>query len=418
MYNHLVIDLVSIFNDDAYLNVVLDNSLESLKLSDHEKKVYTKILYGVVEKKLLLDYYLKPYLTSKRVKPYFKNILRVGTYAIIFMNMANHFIVNELVKTVKKKDYKASTFVNWVFRSLISDLDKGLVDLNVNKLSNDERLSVLLSIPKDIICYLNKDYKGKLIDFFSNGKSINSYRINPLKDSSKVFSYLSDNNITYVQIEDMIVLDTSLLNTQLFKEGYIIAQDISSGAVCHKLNITNNMHILDVCSAPGSKSLQAGSLLNNTGQVIACDIYEIKLLKIKENALKLGLSNIYPVLADATSFDYSLIHKDLFDIVICDVPCSGIGVIGHKPDLKYRLNLSNIQTLVDLQRKILNHAKDYVKVKGQFIYSTCTITKEENEYQIDAFLKNNQNFKKVYEEVIYPSNQTDGFYICKLERIS
>ncbi len=408
MYKRLAIDLVKIFNERAYLSIVLDNSIKELKLEISDKKVYTKILYGVCEKRMMLDYNMSLLIKGKRVKPFIKNILRIGVYVIDYMNMKDHYIVNELVKIVKKDDYKSAMFVNGVLRSYQRSEKP-----SVNNLSKVERVSLEVSLPLELTNLLYKQYKDNLVSFFENGSSLNTYRINSLKTNvGEIKSILDKLNISYDIDNVTLYTRDALLDTDMFKEGLIIAQDASSIRVAEVVNPTLGSSVLDACSAPGGKSLHMAAIMNNTGSITSCDVYEHKLEKINDNAKKLGVSIINTLLADATTYDYN----KKFDYCLVDVPCSGLGVISHKPDLKYHITLKDIEGINNLQKKIIRHVKDYVKDGGILVYSTCTINKFENEWLIKDFLNEFKEFVKLEEEIILPSSKGDGFYICKMRK--
>ncbi|MBE6131691.1 MAG: 16S rRNA (cytosine(967)-C(5))-methyltransferase RsmB [Erysipelotrichaceae bacterium] len=408
MYKRLAIDLVKIFNERAYLSIVLDNSIKELKLEISDKKVYTKILYGVCEKRMLIDYNMSLLIKGKRVKPFIKNILRIGVYVIDYMNMKDHYIVNELVKIVKKDDYKSAMFVNGVLRSYQRSEKP-----SVNNLSKVERVSLEVSLPLELTNLLYKQYKDNLVSFFENGSSLNTYRINTLKTNvGEIKSILDKLNISYDIDNVTLYTRDALLDTDMFKEGLIIAQDASSIRVAEVVNPTLGSSVLDACSAPGGKSLHMAAIMNNTGSITSCDVYEHKLEKINDNAKKLGVSIINTLLADATTYDYN----KKFDYCLVDVPCSGLGVISHKPDLKYHITLKDIEGINNLQKKIIRHVKDYVKDGGILVYSTCTINKFENEWLIKDFLNEFKEFVKLEEEIILPSSKGDGFYICKMRK--
>ena len=408
MYKRLATDLVKIFNDNAYLSIVLDNAITELKLSFNDKKVYTKVLYGVVENKMMIDYNLSPLIKGKRVKPFIKNILRIGVYVIDYLNMKDHFIVNELVKIVKKDDYKSAMFVNGVLRNYQRN-EKPKID----HLSEVEKLSLELSLPIELTSLLYKQYKSDIIKFFESKTVYNTYRINTLKTKVKhVLEVLDNLGVTYNINNVTLSTKESLIDSDLFKEGYIIAQDASSIRVGEVVNPSPGSSVLDACSAPGGKSLHMASIMENKGSITSCDVYEHKLNKINDNAKKLGVSIINTLLADATSFDY----KQKFDYCLVDVPCSGLGVINHKPDLKYHISIKDIEEINNLQKKIIRHVKDYVKDGGILVYSTCTINKFENEWLIKDFLNEFTEFKKLEEEIILPNELQDGFYICKMRK--
>jgi 16S rRNA (cytosine967-C5)-methyltransferase len=226
MYKNIALDLVKIFNENAYLSIVLDNSIKMLKLDINSKKVYTKIIYGVCEKRLLIDYNLSPLIKGKRVKPFIKNMLRIGVYVIDYMNMKDHFIVNELVKIVKKEDYNSAMFINGVLRNY-QRTPKPVLD----KLNDVEKISLELSLPLDLAKLLYHQYKDKLKDFFKVGSSINTYRINTLKvDIDTLCSKLKSDGIEFENEDVIIQTKVSLINTAYFKEGLIIAQDAKGAA--------------------------------------------------------------------------------------------------------------------------------------------------------------------------------------------
>lgn len=419
MFKEVIESLVKIFNEDAYLNLTVSSCLNMHNYSEHDAKLYTKLTYGVVENKLLIDYLLAPFITGKRVKPFMKNTLRVGVYAISYMNLGNHYVVNELVQLTKKKDYKGSTFVNAILRSYIKvnleekGLDKALLKLEQKPLL--EKLSIKYSINLELVKLLNEQYLNLEEILKPNNDSYNYYRINTLKITPEdIKKILNELKIQY-KINDVILkTKTSLIKTTLFKDGLIVAQDSSSIKVGLIASPKPNSKVLDVCSAPGAKSMHLAAMMNNTGSILSCDIYEHKLRLIEENALKLGVKNISTMLADGTSTKY----PDLYDLVIVDVPCSGLGVINHKSDLKYKMTLAKIEEIKTLQIRILENASKYVKKQGTLVYSTCTINKQENELRIKEFLNQHKDYHLVQEISIVQNcnTQEDGFYICKLRR--
>ena len=408
MFNKVINTLVSIFNEGAYTNIIVSNTINSSNFNDNEKKLYTKLVYGVVENKLLIDYRLQPLIKGQRVKPFIKNALRIGVYGFDNLNLAKHYLVDSLVSAVKKKDYKASTFVNAILRKYQSTPTRSLEGL-----SKMDYLSIKYSLDKDLTTLLYNQYNSSFEAFFEgNNETFNTYRINTLKTTKEVVEkYLDELNI-YYQITDDIILQTkvSLINTSLFNNGLIVAQDKSSIMVGLVSNPKKNDFILDACSAPGSKSLHMASIIENEGEIISLDIYDHKIKLIEENCSKLGVTCVKAQNIDSrhAKFDKK------FDLILTDVPCSGLGVIRHKPDLKYQMTLDKINEIKKLQNDIVENVIKYLKEGGTFVYSTCTINKEENELFIDSFLKKHPNFVKLEEIKMLPSSTEDGFYICKL----
>lgn len=402
--------ITRIINEEAYTNLVVSEVIEKHSLTEHERRLFTKIVYGTVEKYLLLDYYLKPYTQGKRLKPYLKNTLRMGVYMLFFMDIANHFVVNELVKIVKKKDYKGSQLVNAIFRSILKD---GLKDIKAS--SYLEELSIKYSYPLSLVEEIYKQYPVDIesilnMDYQSN---YNIYRINTLKTTIEdVEKYLQVQQIRYKIDKTTIWVENSLINDVLFKSGKIIAQDSSSQKVGFVADPRVGNRILDACSAPGGKACHMATIMENQGEIVCLDVYEHKIKLIEENAKKQGITIIKPMVCDSREYK----TDELFDVIVVDAPCSGLGVMDHKVDLKYRMNVDTMNNLVGLQKEILDNLEQYVKVDGFLVYSTCTINQNENNKQIDEFLKNHTNYEKIYEEQFLPNNLGDGFYICKLQR--
>lgn len=401
--------ITKIINDGGYVNLVISDVIKNNELTDHERRLFTRIVYGTVEKYLLLDYYLKPYISGKRVKPYVKNTLRMGIYMIFFMNTANHFVVNELVKLIKKQDFNASSLVNAVLRSIIRD---GLRE--IEQKDQIEYLSIKYSYPIELVKELIKQYPEEIESILNaEGQIYNIYRINTLKIKiEEVEQFLQKHEFEYKIDNITLWCKDSLINTKLFEEGKIIAQDASSQKVGLIVNPKRHSRILDACSAPGGKACHMATIMENTGEIVCCDVYPHKLKLIEENAQKQGVTILKTVLSDAREYK----DDKLFDYVVIDAPCSGLGVMDHKVDLKYHMNSSNMNELVGLQEEILNHLASFVKEEGYLIYSTCTINKNENTYQIQKFLETHPNYGLLEEIQILPSNIGDGFYISKLQR--
>ncbi len=409
MFKAIIRSLISILNDGSYTNITINNTILENNFSDYEKKLYTKIVYGVVENKILLDYLIQPFIKGKRVKPYLKNALRVGVYGIDFLNTKDHFIVNNLVEEVKRNDYKGSTFLNAILRRYQISKRRNLPD---DKL---EYLSVKYSINLELVKLLYEQYPNKIEEILLNkDHKYNTYLINPLKISVDKLKKELEKYTYKIENNWILEVDGSLINTNLFKTGCIMPQDRSSIEVGLVLNPQLNSSILDCCSAPGSKSMHLGMLLNNTGKIVSGDIYQHKIDLINEAKKRLGITCVNTIIADATNYDYN----EKFDYILADVPCSGLGVIHHKPDLKYQMSLEKIESIKKIQNKIINNVINYLKPGGILVYSTCTINLDENERFIEKFLKDNQRFIKQEEIKYLPNDFHDGFYICKLKEIT
>lgn len=429
--------LVDIETNNNYSNISINKNFKNLKVKDTEKGLATEIIYGVVEKKIYLDYIINKLSKIKiqKLSNYVKIFLRIGIYQILFLDKKDYASVNETVNLVKKYDKKSSGFVNAILRNLIRNKEEITIVSEKNKI---DYYGVKYSYSRDIIKKFMKefgeDFTEELLE--ENLKKPNLYiRINTLKTNKKELIKLLENQ--GVKVSDVKGIDFALRvenlknieNNNLFKEGLFTVQDISSMMVGLIMNPNENSKVLDVCSAPGGKSTHIATLMNNTGLVVSRDIFEHKLKLIKNSVNRLGLTNVLVEKYDALVLDEESIEK--YDYVLADVPCSGLGIIKRKPEIKYK-EKNDIESLPKLQEKILENASKYVKVGGSLIYSTCTIIDDENIDVVNKFLIENKGFKlEKIDEVnidlenqqngylkIYPNiHGMDGFFIAKLKRI-
>lgn len=408
MFQSVIESLVQILHQDGFTNLVVCHTLESSSLTEHEKRLYTKLVYGVVENKIKLDYLLQPFIQGKRVKPYLKNALRVGAYGIDHLEVKDYFLVNALVDTVKKKDYKGSLFVNAILRKYQATPRRKIEGQDA------QALSIRYSMPVELITLLKYQYPDCIESILScKNHSQNVYRINTLLTSSEEVEHILQQEGLSYHIQDDIIIKTysNLLHHRLFQEGKITPQDVSSIQVGFVLQPSLGARILDVCSAPGSKAMHLAAILENTGTIIACDIYEHKLKLIQEAANRLGVTCVTTCLKDGKT----AVFDEPFDYILADVPCSGLGVIHHKPDLKYQMTLAKIEDIKKEQFAILENCCKNLKKGGILVYSTCTINQDENEKMIRRFITHHPEFEIIEERIFLPSIDQDGFYICKLK---
>ena len=429
--------LVDIETNNNYSNISINKNFKNLKVKDTEKGLATEIIYGVVEKKIYLDYIINKLSKIKiqKLSNYVKIFLRIGIYQILFLDKKDYASVNETVNLVKKYDKKSSGFVNAILRNLIRNKEE---IIRVNEKNKIDYYGVKYSYSRDIIKKFMKefgeDFTEELLE--ENLKKPSLYiRINTLKTNKKELIKLLENQGVKVfevkGIEFALRVENlkNIENNNLFKEGLFTVQDISSMMVGLIINPNENSKVLDVCSAPGGKSTHIATLMNNTGLVVSRDIFEHKLKLIKNSVNRLGLTNVLVEKYDALVLDEESIEK--YDYVLADVPCSGLGIIKRKPEIKYK-EKNDIESLPKLQERILENASKYVKVGGSLIYSTCTIIDNENIDVVNKFLIENKDFKlEKIDEVnidlenqqngylkIYPNiHGMDGFFIAKLKRI-
>ncbi|KWZ95959.1 MAG: 16S rRNA (cytosine(967)-C(5))-methyltransferase RsmB [Anaerococcus vaginalis] len=388
----------------------------------------TKNIYGVLENKLYLEYILKK-LSKIKLNKLDKNvkiILLIGLYNIHFLDRKNYAIVNELVNLTKKVSFRSKSFVNAILRSFIRD-EENLSKINIK--NEDEYKSIKYSMPLWIIKYLNDSYGKAYTDKFL--KSLNkernlSIRINKTKtDKEKLKTLLKD--CGYI-LEDSKISDLSLIvknpkglaEIEEFKKGLFTIQSEGSIKVCEILNPKKNSNILDMCAAPGTKTSFLAELCENSSKIIANDISFNKLSKINENIKRLNLKNI-----EITNFDATLLkedYKEKFDYILCDLPCSGLGVMDRKPEIRYNRTMEDVKNLSKLQKNILDRAFLYLKQGGTLVFSTCTIGNIENKDNFTYLskkkrLKNIKINEKEYIEFNSFEDDTDGFFITKFEKI-
>ena len=424
--------LFTIIQEDGYSNITLNKYFNQYKVEEQDKRFISEVVYGTIKNKLYLEHILKSY-SKGRVKPKVKIILLMSIYQLLYMDKTPNFaIIDEAVKLSKKTAGNITgKFVNGILRNI----ERNAKNLELKYKNETEQFCVENSCPKELFDILNKQYgkeKAQSIVVSFNQKSKNSIRYNPLKTTKsdlieKLGSVVSESEIC----EDSLILNKLNIDNSLFSNGYYIIQDEASALVASSIGlpVDKEYKILDTCAAPGGKSLHIASKYFNSS-LVSCDKYIHKLKLIEDNTAKLGISNIEIKEQDATINNSSF--NDKFDIVICDVPCSGIGVIKNKPEIKYKITNSHVEEISKLQYQILNNSKKYVKNDGILMYSTCTIDKRENIENINKFLKENKNFrlenislnnsivkakKNGVLEILPDEYSCDGFFIAKLKKM-
>ena len=424
--------LFTIIQEDGYSNITLNKYFNQYKVEEQDKRFISEVVYGTIKNKLYLEHILKSY-SKGRVKPKVKIILLMSIYQLLYMDKTPNFaIIDEAVKLSKKiAGNITGKFVNGILRNI----ERNAKNLELKYKNETEQFCVENSCPKELFDILNKQFgkeKARSIVVSFNQKSKNSIRYNPLKITKsdlieKLGSAVSESEIC----EDSLVLNKLNIDNSLFTNGYYIIQDEASALVASAIGlpVDKEYKILDTCAAPGGKSLHIASKYFNSS-LVSCDKYIHKLKLIEDNIAKLGISNIEIKEQDATINNSSF--NDKFDIVICDVPCSGIGVIKNKPEIKYKITNSHVEDISKLQYRILDNSKKYVKNNGILMYSTCTIDKRENIENINKFLNENKDFKlenislnnsivKARKngvlEILPDEYSCDGFFIVKLKKM-
>ena len=415
----VAINLISQVDKGAYSNIALNETFKTLNINSKEKAFITEIFYGVIRNKKFLDYIIEKN-TKEIKKEWIRNLLRISIYQITFMDSDNKGVVWEATELAKKKyGVPISKFINGTLRNYLRNKDSEL-----KSLADEKNYEVLYSIPKWFCDMLEKQYGNEnLKQAITSLKKIPylSVRVNKLKYTEKEFEeFLKEKDIQIIKKVDTVYYINSglIINSEEFKTGKIIAQDASSYLAAKNLGAMPNELVLDICAAPGGKTAVLAEEMKNSGEVIAIDIHQHKIKLIDTNMKKLGIGIVKAIVMDARNVNK---QGKKFDKILVDVPCSGYGVIRKKPEILYSKNRENVEELAKLQLEILNSAADILKDGGELIYSTCTITDEENTNNIEKFLKEREEFKveKLYilENVSGDYDKLGGFCINYKEEI-
>lgn len=432
--------LETIDKNQAYSNLLLNKTIEKNQISQVDVGLLTELIYGTLQRKMTLDYYLEPFLkNSKKVEGWVVNLLRITLYQMIYLDkIPDRAAIFEAVEIAKKRGHKGiSGLVNGVLRNIQRT---GIRDLSELK-DPVERLSIETSHPKWLV--------ARWIDQLGYEKTKKMCELNltaPLQTARVNFTKISrDECLTILQDEGFQVeksavlpeaikcLRGNLANSKAFKEGLLTIQDESSMLVAYALDISDDENILDACAAPGGKSTHIAEKLERTGTVTSLDLHEHKVKLISSNAKRLGLDNIQVKALDSRKVQEQFGHET-FDKILLDAPCSGLGVMRRKPDMKYTKKEADLHRLQDIQLNLLNAVAPLLKKNGILVYSTCTVDKEENHLVVEKFFEQHSEFtgdptvKARMPEAVTPlidgySMQilpqdfgSDGFYIACLRK--
>ena len=411
----------------GYSNITLDTVIKRNNLSGADRGLMTALIYGVIEKRITLDYIISSLSTipNSKIERDTRNILRMGLYQLIYMKKIPAFAA--LNETVSLANKRSKGFVNAILRSYLREENKILFPDKNNPI---KYLSVHYSIGESLAQALLDAYSfdecKNMLNAFSQIAPI-PLRVNNLKTSREKLLCEIEGAIPTDFSPDGIVLESAAVSElECLKDGRVTIQDEASQICIRALDAKENDLVLDVCACPGSKSFGAAMTMQNKGKILAFDIHENKLSLITKGAERLGIDIIETQAHDARKPIEELFDKA--DKIICDVPCSGFGVISKKPEIRYK-DVSESARLPEIQYDILENVSKYLKVGGTLVYSTCTILPEENENNIEKFLENHKNFELLPFSVgelevdsgmitLLPhTHHTDGFFIAKLKRI-
>ena len=434
-----VVDLlVQVEQDQSYSTISLKKVIEQQKWTAKDKGLLTELFYGTIQRKMTIDFYLAPYIQkTKKIQPWVKQLLRISIYQMVFLDkIPDHAAIFEAVQIAKKRGHQGiAKFVNGVLRNFQRNDLRSFEEIK----DTDERMSVQYSIPKWMYQLFKQQYgveqAQQISESILTAPSV-SVRIQP--------NHLNQEQVKQLLLEEgvqtrestlsnrcLIVEEGNVFLSKTFEKGIITIQDEASSLVAQVANLKPTNKVLDTCAAPGGKTTHIASYLDPSkgGRVDALALYEHKLKKIQENAKRLQVDDCISMrILDARNAQEAY-PTESFDAVFVDAPCSGLGLVRRKPDIKYTKSLKDLKSLEKIQLDILLSASKMVKSKGSLVYSTCTINKAENRELVNQFLEENPAFeiepigkwihKDTEDITILPNDfNSDGFYICKLVKKS
>lgn len=431
--------LLSVEKEKSYSALVLNNSIKENKLKGVDASFLSALVYGVLERKLTLDYIIKQYskIPLRKIEIETKIILRLGILQLLFMDkIPESAAVNESVNLAKRRRLqKSSGFINGILRNITrAEIKYTLPDKSKDFVYY---LSIKYSCPREIVelwidSYGRENTEEILKSAF--GRANLTARVNTLKISAdKLIEELKNEGVkaekSPLDSNALVLKNTgSIERLKAFKAGKLYIQDLASQLCVKALNPKRGDIMLDICSAPGGKSFTSAQYMNNSGKIFSFDIYEHKLKLIEKTAERLGITCIITDIRDAVNDNRKI---PLADKVLCDVPCSGLGIMNRKPEIRYKEDIIN-SDLPEIQYKILCNSSKFVAVGGTLIYSTCTLNPMENNKNAERFLNENSDFeplklelnaKRLIEEpenmiTLFPHiNKTDGFFISAFRRV-
>ena len=430
--------LLKIENDKAYSNIALNNAIRENRLSGVDSAFVSALVYGVLERQIMLDYIIKQYskIPLRKIETKTKLILRMGIYQLLFMDkVPDSAAVNESVNLAKKqKLQKSSGFINGILRSIT----RAEVPYTLPK--EDDKIyyySIKYAVPQELVSLWLVSYgEANAIELMESlsGRSNIYIRVNTLKTDKK--SLRTSLEESGVECKDVPFLENALCLSHTgsierlsdYKKGLFHVQDLSSQLCVQLLSPKRGDMMLDICSAPGGKAFTAAQEMYNNGKLFACDLYDHKLQLIENGARRLGIDIILTRKRDGANGE----SLPLADKILCDVPCSGLGILSRKPEIRTKDNLISAE-LPALQYQILCHSAEYLAAGGTLVYSTCTLNPAENGDNVRRFLDEHPDFygreitlpneitrainENDYELTLMPHTAgTDGFYLAVLGR--
>ncbi len=421
--------LEDVFEQGAYSNIALNKALEASALSMQDRGLATELVYGTVSRKITLEWYLAHFIEDReKLDTWVYYLLMLSLYQMLYLDkLPTHAVVNEAV-TLAKRGRGADKFVNAILRKISQSNLPNPADIK----RKNKRLSIQYSVPVWLVQTLIAEYGDERAEKIFQSLHIRNKASIRVTDSQQIDRLAEELDAQHSPLSPVGLVKSHghFAATDYFKQGLIAIQDETSQLVAPTLKIQGEEQILDACAAPGGKTCHMASYLTS-GKIMALDLYEHKLTLIEENAKRLGLADKI----ETKRLDASRVHEefgpDTFDKILVDAPCSGIGLIRRKPDIRYNKAAMDFENLKTIQLQILDSVCQSLKIGGIITYSTCTIIAKENQEVIDEFLQTHPNFEQVLLEhpradimvdgclLITPEQyQTDGFFIGQFRRKS
>lgn len=422
--------------DQAFSDSLLISVLDGSGLSPRDRALVARLCYGVLQNKILLDFYIARFCGGERkLEPKVRDILRISLYQILLLDrVPDHAAVSEGVELCKVSGFtRAAGLVNAVLRRAVRSKD-ALPEIPDDNF--EEYLSIKYSTPRPLVKTFIQEFGGEFAeDFLRENNSVPpmTIQVNTLKTTAEELTSRFEAEGVVCQrhefLPDALNIEQArdVFTLSAFGEGLFFVQDAAAMLAVRAAAPAPGARVLDACAAPGGKSFAAAMLMKNTGEILSCDIHENKLGRVAKGAKALGIDIIRTQKCDAAEQSEEL--RNAFDLVIADVPCSGLGVIRKKPDIRYK-DISELANLPELQLRILENISSYVKPGGTLLYSTCTVLRRENEAVVRAFMERHPQFALESFELpapvgradsgmltLYPHvHGTDGFFICKMRK--
>ncbi len=399
--------LMEINDNQAYSNLLLHRTIEKYGIEKKDRGLLTELTYGTLQQRMTLDYYLEPFVRGK-LDRWVRELLRLSMYQIVYLTkIPPHAVVHEAVEIAKRRGHKRiAPTVNGVLRNVLRQGVRSLDELE----DGSYKVAIETSHPEWLIKRWSEQYgpeEAAFMAYENNNPPAMTLRVNVAKTTvEEVIASLEAEGLEVrrgdVVPSCIISMSGNPSGTTAFKNGLITIQDESSMLPALALNVKSGMKVLDMCAAPGGKTTHIAELMNDEGEICAHDVHDHKLALIKANADRLGLQAIQTISGDSRKLlDHYAVAS--FDRILVDAPCSGLGVIRRKPEIKYTKTEQDFENLSNLQLELLATASELIKQKGVIVYSTCTVELKENKEVVERFLAKHPDMMKI------PLQQLEGY---------